>query len=148
MDEYAEIYFLDDEYDDFRNASRDHRSTNRRLVPARVGTMPRMGQAGGVTRPTTRVMMPVNSGRTVVTGRTMIAEEKPSVLGNLTSAELVALGAKVLAAIQPLPMAPVATGKVEDDAANLITYQGALALHAKRDEQLRTVGDLLAKVLG
>ena len=31
---------------------------------------------------------------------------------------------------------------------NLIAYQGALATHAKRDEQLRTVGSLLAKLIG
>ncbi len=67
--------------------------------------------------------------------------------GNLTGAELVEIGAKVLASIQPLPAPPVSTGKMDDDVANLITYQGALALHAKRDEQLRTIGDLIAKAL-
>jgi len=54
----------------------------------------------------------------------------------------------VFAAIQPLPGAPSATGRAEDDVANLVSYQSALAVHAKRDEQLRTLGSLVAKVLG
>jgi hypothetical protein len=36
---------------------------------------------------------------------------------------------------------------VETDVENLVIYQTALATHAKRDEQLRTLGSLLAKVL-
>ncbi len=34
----------------------------------------------------------------------------------------------------------------DDDVPNLITYQSALATHAKRDEQLRTIGALVAKL--
>ena len=46
-----------------------------------------------------------------------------------------------------VPAAPVALGKADDDVSNLITYQSALAVHAKRDEQLRTIGALVAKFL-
>jgi hypothetical protein len=140
MDEYAEIYFLDDEDDDFRNATRDHRtSSGRVMVPSR-----RPGGRVRVARPVARP-----TSRTVVARPVVMAQEQQqgSILGNLTRAELVELGAKVLASIQPLPPAPLATGKTDDDIANLITYQSALSLHAKRDEQLRTIGDLLAKVL-
>ena len=51
------------------------------------------------------------------------------------------------AAIQPLPGAPPAQGHVETDVENLVIYQTALATHAKRDEQLRTLGSLLGKLL-
>ena len=65
--------------------------------------------------------------------------------GGLSTGVLIESGAQVLAAIQPLPQAPVATGKLEDDLSNLVLYQKALAEHAKRDEQLRTVGSLASK---
>ena len=43
--------------------------------------------------------------------------------------------------------APNAQGDVETDVENLVIYQTALATHAKRDEQLRTLGSLLGKIL-
>ena len=39
----------------------------------------------------------------------------------------------------------MATGETSTDLGNLILYQQAIAEHAKRDEQLRTVGSLAAK---
>ena len=33
------------------------------------------------------------------------------------------------------------------DVQNLITYQNALAIHAKRDEQLRTIGTLVGQLV-
>ena len=66
---------------------------------------------------------------------------------DLATGEVLSLAAQAFAALQPLPAAPVALGRVEDDVSNLITYQSALATHAKRDEQLRTVGALIAKLL-
>ena len=66
---------------------------------------------------------------------------------DMPTGEVLALAAQAFAALQPLPAAPVALGKVDDDVTNLITYQSALATHAKRDEQLRTIGALLAKLL-
>ena len=68
-------------------------------------------------------------------------------LAGMTTAELLEIGAQVLAALQPLPTAPVAQGDVETDVENLVIYQGALATHAKRDEQLRTIGNLLGRFL-
>lgn len=67
---------------------------------------------------------------------------------DMPAGEVLALAAQAFAALQPLPNAPSAIGKADDDAANLVTYQAALANHAKRDEQLRTIGALLAKLLG
>jgi hypothetical protein len=79
---------------------------------------------------------------------TVAAEpEQKRLFGNLTTSEAVEVGSQILAAIQPLPVAPLATGRVETDVENLVLYQNALAIHAKRDEQLRTIGSLVGKLL-
>lgn len=78
--------------------------------------------------------------------------EAPSVLqamfGKVSLGQVVDLGAQIYAAAQKLPTAPVATANVTDNFANLITYQSALASHAKRDEQVRTIGALIGKLVG
>lgn len=78
--------------------------------------------------------------------------ETPSVLqamfGKITLGQLVELGTQVYAAAQKLPTAPTAVPDVGDNFANLITYQSALAGHAKRDEQVRTLGSLIGKLVG
>jgi len=66
---------------------------------------------------------------------------------DMPTGEVLAIAAQAFAAFQPLPAAPTAIGKADDDVSNLITYQSALATHAKRDEQLRTIGALVAKLL-
>lgn len=66
---------------------------------------------------------------------------------DMPAGEVLALAAQAFAALQPLPAPPSALGKADDDVSNLITYQSALATHAKRDEQLRTIGALVAKFL-
>lgn len=73
--------------------------------------------------------------------------QRPRRFLDMPTGEVLALAAQAFAALQPLPAAPVAIGKADDDVSNLITYQSALAIHAKRDEQLRTIGSLLAKFL-
>ena len=65
----------------------------------------------------------------------------------LNTGELIEMAAFILAAIQPLPPPPTAQGHTETDVENLVIYQSALATHAKRDEQLRTLGGLLARLL-
>ena len=65
----------------------------------------------------------------------------------MTTGELIDTGIQLLAAITPLPAAPVAQGEAGVDVENLVTYQTALATHAKRDEQLRTLGNLLVRIL-
>jgi hypothetical protein len=65
----------------------------------------------------------------------------------LTTGELIDTGIQLLAAILPLPAAPVAQGESTTDLENMVTYQTALASHAKRDEQFRTVGNLLVRIL-
>jgi hypothetical protein len=65
----------------------------------------------------------------------------------MSTGELIDTAIQILAAITPLPAAPVAQGDASTDVDNLVTYQGALATHAKRDEQLRTLGTLLVRIL-
>lgn len=65
----------------------------------------------------------------------------------MSTGELVDTAIQILAAIRPLPSAPVAQGESGIDVENLVTYQDALATHAKRDEQLRTLGTLLVRIL-
>jgi hypothetical protein len=143
MDEYDELILLDD--DDMRNARgvRDNRSRtgsrvglirSPRAVPVRRHPI---GGFGGRDQRTPSAPVVV----------TPMVEEKRSILGNLSTGELVEIAAQVLSAIQPLPGAPVATGTHATDTSNLITYQTALAAHAKRVEQVRTLGSVLGKLL-
>ncbi len=70
-----------------------------------------------------------------------------SKLGQLATPALIQGVAMLLASFLPVPPAPTVTGSVEDDVANGITYQAALAAHAKTDEKLRAAGFLLAQFL-
>jgi hypothetical protein len=69
-------------------------------------------------------------------------------LGNMTPAVLVDVIAQAFAAFMTLPTAPNPTSDPTTDVPNLITYQTALAQYAKRDEQIRTLGNLVTKLLG
>ena len=71
-----------------------------------------------------------------------------TLFGKLTTGQLVEMVSQIFAALQSLPNAPVSTREVETDVANLILYQNALAQHAKRDEQVRTLGSLVSKLVG
>lgn len=135
MHDYGDVIILDDdELDDeeFRNQRRDHRTTVR--VPS--------GRTGR-RRPTAIIRRP---GRGRVRRPDNIGPVVRHDTGGLSYGVLIEAGAQALAAIQPLPAPPVATGKVEVDVGNLMLYQQALAEHAKRDEQLRTVGSLASKL--
>ncbi|MBV8757173.1 MAG: hypothetical protein JO257_07865 [Deltaproteobacteria bacterium] len=71
-----------------------------------------------------------------------------SLLGKVTAGQLVDLVAQIFAALMPLPAAPVSTSDAGTDVGNLILYQGALAQYAKKDEQVRTLGNIITKLLG
>lgn len=136
MEDYGDIYYVDS-----RNAVSRHydprpSAQRRPYVPGgRVPTQtyyvrpePRYQQQGWIQGPpqSTAAMM----------------------LGKLTTGQIVEMVAQVFAALQSLPGAPVSTRDLETDVSNLILYQGALAAHAKRDEQVRTLGSLVAKLVG
>ena len=128
-EDIAEIVIIDDDDDldddDYRNARRRSRSSRFRGRRGRGGR-----SRGRIIR-----SRPRHSAGSIIRRDT----------GGLSTGVLIDAGAQLLAAIQPLPNAPVATGKLEVDVENMILYQKALAEHAKRDEQLRTVGSLASK---
>ena len=70
-----------------------------------------------------------------------------SVFGRLTTGQVIDMVAQIFAALMPLPAAPVATADAATDISNLITYNGSLAQYAKRDEQVRTLGNLVTKLV-
>ena len=147
MDDFETIYLDDDEErnapwpDRFRPGVRPRTQPGRRTIvvpPSRRPTVIHGAGGGGAAsagyqRPQT----------VVVRG----PAAKESRFAGLSTGELIELGAKLLAAIQPLPSAPTAQGQMGIDVENLAIYQTALANHAKRDEQLRTLGELLGKIL-
>jgi hypothetical protein len=141
MNDIADVIVIeDDDFDDFedyRNQARDHRTQAGRSR-SRV-----RGRPTAIVRGRGR---PSSSGRIV--GRPSNAG--PVVrhdTGGLSYGILIDVGAQLLAAIQPLPAAPASSGETNTDVANLMLYQRALAEHAKRDEQLRTLGSLASKFL-
>jgi hypothetical protein len=144
--------------DEGRNAVTDHR-TNR---PASTPWRPLPARPPGGSR---TVVVPPGARPTVITGTASGYYQPPAYYQpayqppfappmsafasrfGMTTGELIDTGIQLLAAITPLPTAPTAQGAVETDVDNLMTYQGALAQHAKRDEQLRTLGNLLVRIL-
>lgn len=132
--------------DDPRNATTDHRTqggsrpaTGSRTVVVPPSARPTVITAGGA-HPTSSYYRPAAAP--------MIYPQQPlAARFGMTTGELIDTGIQILTAIQPLPAAPTAQGDVGVDTENLVTYQSALWSHAKRDEQLRTLGNLLARIL-
>jgi hypothetical protein len=144
MDEYDVIY-LDDDERNARATVLDRRKAGGRMV---VGGR-RPGGSSVVVPPSRRPTV-IHSGGGRPRAQPVVIQEEPAqrkLIGDLTTGEVVELAAQILAAIQPLPAAPTGAGDVETDVENLVIYQTALATHAKRDEQLRTLGSLLGKIL-
>jgi hypothetical protein len=80
----------------------------------------------------------------------IVAQPQPASFASrfgMSTGELIDSGIQILAALLPLPASPVAQGNTGIDLENLVTYQTALATFAKRDEQLRTAGALLVRIL-
>ena len=146
-DDYADIYYVDT-----RNApSRDHRTQGGQTRP------------GWNPAPPSRTVYVPPSRQPVAYAQPMAyAQPAPvmyqppypqqsiaaSFFGKLTTGQVVEMVAQLFAALQPLPGAPTATRDTTTDVGNLILFQGALAQHAKRDEQIRTLGGLVGKVVG
>ena len=131
-DEYAEIY-----YADLNRNGRDHRPT--------TGATPTAGPRPLPARAIVMRPMQAVAGSPVMYGPA--PQGASGLLGNLTTGQIVDIAAQLFAALQGLPAAPVATKDVSTDVGNLVLYQSALAAHAKRDEQLRTLGALIAKLV-
>jgi hypothetical protein len=154
------VIYLDEEERNARPLIQDGR---------RPSWQPLVGSRG--PRPATGIVVPPSTRPTVIQGvgasrsyypapaaapyypasqPTVVYHQPPasaSVLGNMTSSDLVELGLQVLAALRPLPGAPTAQGDVETDVNNMVIYQTALAEFAQNDERLRTLGNVLGRIL-
>jgi hypothetical protein len=134
--DYDVIYVDDDERNAVRRRRHPRRTRRPRTVVVPPGARPTVitggGSAAGYYEP---AYYPQSAG-----------DSFASRFG-MTTGELIDTGIQLLAAIQSLPSAPSAQGEAAVDVENLITYQSALWQHAKRDEQLRTLGGLLARIL-
>ncbi len=139
-----DVMYIGDE----RNADRDHRRPG-------SGSRPAWGSRPG-SRPTAVVVPPGSRPTVIHTGPQPAGYYPPAGFYpqpsfasrfGMTTGELIDTAIQILAAIQPLPSAPTAQGEAGIDVENLVTYQGALWQHAKRDEQLRTLGSLLVRIL-
>ncbi len=124
--------------DDERNADRRRpaRRPGSRTVVVPPGARPTVITGGGSYRPQSAQFLPHYQ-----------QQESFATRFGMTTGELIDTGIQLFAAISPLPAAPVAQGEAGIDVENLMTYQGALWHHAKRDEQLRTLGGLLVRIL-
>jgi hypothetical protein len=134
--EESDIYIVDT-----RNA--DHR-THHSSTPWRPGTPARPVQT--VYAQPSRVY--TQAQPQVIYAQSPQSMMASNIFGKVTPGQLVDLVAQIFAALMPLPAAPVATDSAATDVGNLILYQSALASYAKRDEQVRTLGNLVTKLLG
>jgi len=138
MDDYADIYYVDSRNAPPRDWRHDRHPAHR---PAWFPGRPtRTVYVQPETRPMYQPSPQIYQGPQQGTAAMLF--------GRLTTGQIVEMVAQVFAALQSLPGAPVATRDLETDVANLILYQSALASHAKRDEQVRTLGGLVAKLVG
>jgi hypothetical protein len=141
MDE--DIYIVDTRNADFRTPQP---TTG---VPGRVGTGVRTVVAQPVRSYSPQTYAPPPYGQPQFV---YAAAPQPTagttLFGRITGGQLVDLVAQIFAALMPLPGAPVATADASTDVQNLMTYSTALAQYAKRDEQVRTLGNLVTKLLG
>ena len=141
MDEYGEIQFVE------RNANdNDHRRTgNSRTNGGRTfiaQPQPRYPQQYPQQSQQPQVIYATAPGMGVGIGG------GSGVFGRMSTGQVIDMVAQIFAALMPLPAGPTATAEVSTDVGNLMLYQGALAQYAKRDEQIRTLGNLVTKLVG
>ncbi len=145
----VEIIYVDDQ----RNAGGDHRTGSpggSSGVPMPVGAM-----RPGAPRPMVAYAQPAQGyPQQALAVRPMVfANPNPQwdprrLFGNLTVGGALDLAAEGIAALWPLPVAPVTTGDTSTDVQNHVLYQTALAVHTKRDERIRTLGTVLSRLIG
>ena len=138
-DDYAELQFVE------RNADRDRRRPgDRHYRPGHPGqrTFVPHGWTQRYPQQQPQVVYAQAPGLGIGLGG------GGSVFGRVTTGQLIDMVAQIFAALMPLPAAPTATQDSATDVGNLIVYQNALAQYAKRDEQVRTLGNLVTKLVG
>jgi hypothetical protein len=136
MDDFADIYYVDTRNADHRTGH--HATPWRPAPPTRTVYVPPSRQPATYAQPAPMIYQAPYPQQSLAA----------SFFGKLTTGQVVDMVAQLFAALQPLPGAPVATRDTATDVGNLILFQGALASHAKRDEQIRTLGGLVGKVVG
>lgn len=137
-DDYAELQFVE------RNATYERRHPSEHRRPGHRTFVPasRHPQQRGPYVPQPNVIYAQAPGLGVGIGG------GSSMFGRLTTGQVIDMVAQIFAALMPLPAAPTATSEAATDVGNLILYQGSLAQYAKRDEQVRTLGNLITKLVG
>ena len=138
MDDYAELQFIE------RNA--DHRTQSGQRGPGRTFVPHPQGRYAPQYAPHYAPQQPqVIYAQAPGLG---IGLGGSGVFGKMTTGQVIDMVAQIFAALMPLPAAPTGTADANTDVGNLILYQGALAQYAKRDEQVRTLGNLVTKLVG
>ncbi len=141
MNDYAELQFVERNADHrTQQGQQGHRTQGRTFVPH-----PQYGSQYGSQYPQYPQQPQVIYAQAPGLG---IGIGGSSILGKMTTGQVIDMVAQIFAALMPLPAAPVATADASTDVGNLITYQGSLAQYAKRDEQVRTLGNLVTKLVG
>lgn len=168
MDEYADIYYVEDA----RNAVRDHRAQGNpgggRIFGTRPGRVvsaqpapyrpPYASPAPAYQEPMyQQPMYQQPAYQQPMLAQPVYHQAMPSwygqavgsVLGRMTLGQVAELAAQAVAALMSLPQppSPEVEGDPNTNIANLVIYQNELAKHAKRDEQLRTLGSLVARLV-
>lgn len=139
-DDYAELQFVE------RNATdRDRRRPGAHYRPGQPGrTFVPHGWSQRIPQPQQQVVYAQAPGLGIGLG----GGGAGSLFGRMTTGQLIDMIAQIFAALMPLPAPPTATSDSATDVGNLIVYQGSLAQHAKRDEQVRTLGSLVTRLVG
>jgi hypothetical protein len=135
------MYEYDDEFDG-RNARAVRRPIVRRTVPVGSGYGPvqAVGAYGPQPFASTAYGPPYPWQPPMAPAPTSPLVDRYT--GGLKLGLILDAAAQALAAMASLPTAPSITGEGRSDAQNLVKYQESLAQHAKRDEQIRTIGAL------
>jgi hypothetical protein len=152
----VDVYYVDDP----RNAGGDHR-TGGGNSPWPAGALV---QRPGAPRPMVQYAQPAQ----VAQARPLIIaqpaqpymqqqyaqpygqpwQQYPLFGGRLNLGNALDLVAETIAALWPLPDAPVTTGDIGTDVQNHVLYQTSLAQHTKRDERIRTLGVVMKRLIG
>lgn len=136
MDEYGQIQFVE------RNANEhDHRRPGNGPSGRTFYAQPQNRYPQHQYGPQPQVIYASAPGTGVGIGGS-------SAFSKMNTGQVIDMVAQIFAALMPLPAQPVATKDAGTDVGNLILFQGSLAQYAKRDEQIRTLGNLVTKLVG